>query len=69
MSERCVIRQGILGRWFIFHPQDIASAWSGSRWVFCGTDGIPVQGGVQVCNFENEQEARDYCRENGLEPL
>lgn len=66
MSERCEIRKGILGRWFIFHPHNLIKAWSGSRWVNCGYDGQPYD--VQVCNFDSEQEARDYCRENGLKP-
>lgn len=64
---KCVIRKGIFDRWFIFHPDNIVKAWSGSRWVTCSYDGNPR--GVQVCNFESEQEARNYCQENGLEPL
>jgi hypothetical protein len=69
MSEACVIRQGIFERWFIFHPESVvdgARAWSGSKWVKCGHDGVPYL--VQVCNFTTEKEAREYCAENGLDP-
>ena len=64
---RCVVRQGIFDRWYIFHPVDPSLAWSGQRWTFCRADGLPA--GIQVCNFETEQDALDYCRENGLQPL
>jgi hypothetical protein len=67
MSQPCVLRVGIFDRWFIRHPHNITKAWSGSQWVPCGYDGVPHL--VQVCNFETEQEARDYCEKNGLEPL
>lgn len=67
MSEPCRIRQGLFGRWYIFHPGTLAKGWSGSQWAGCSEDGYPT-GMFQVCNFESEQEARDYCREHGLEP-
>jgi hypothetical protein len=66
MNEPCILRQGIFDRWFIFHPHNIVKAWSGSKWVSCSPDGVPHL--VQVCNFESEADAREYCRENGLEP-
>lgn len=66
MSEPCIIRQGIFDRWYIFHAWNITKAWSGSRWVSCSCDGTPHL--VQVCNFTTDEEAREYCRENGLEP-
>ena len=67
MSERCRLKQGIFDRWFIQHPHNIVKAWSGSQWVPCSVDGTPYM--VQVCNFETEAEAREYCREHGLDPL
>jgi hypothetical protein len=66
LGRKCQLRQGIFGRWFIFHWIDPVLAWSGSEWTFCLTDGTPR--GVQVCNFESEQEARQYCADHGLEP-
>jgi hypothetical protein len=65
--QECILNQGIFDRWFIGHPKLRDAAWSGSRWVPCGPMGEPT-GGVQVCNFETEQEAREYCREHSLEP-
>ena len=62
-----MIRKGILDRWIIFHAYNNQKAWSGTRWAPCEWDGTPLS--VQVCNFETEQAARDYCREIGLEPL
>lgn len=67
MSQPCILRQGIFDRWYIGHPQLRDAAWSGSRWVSCGPLCEPT-GGVQVCNFATELEARDYCRDVGLEP-
>ena len=72
MSEPCILRQGIFDRWFIlhptfFHPANVRKGWSGSSWVPCTEEGVPAAD-VQVCNFTTEQEARDYCREHGLEP-
>jgi hypothetical protein len=66
MSEKCKLRQGLFERWYIFHPHNIVLAWSGSRWVACFPDGLPRE--TQVCNFATEQEAREACREYGLEP-
>jgi hypothetical protein len=69
MSEPCVLREGIFGRWFIFSPERPLigeRAWSGSQWVMCSPEGVPL--GVQVCNFETRQDAVDYCHEMGLEP-
>jgi hypothetical protein len=57
------IARGAFRRWYIFHPTDWCLAWSGSRWVPT-IDGIPT-GGVQVCNFETEAQAREYA-ERGL---
>lgn len=69
MSEPCRIRQGLFGRWYIFHPDEgDAQAWSGARWVPADTDGIPI-GKFQVCNFESEEEAREYCNRYDLKPL
>jgi hypothetical protein len=69
MSEPCVIRRGIFDRWYIFHPHTDYGAWSGSRWVSCMPGGLPAPpDNTQVCNFESEAEARDYCREHELEP-
>jgi hypothetical protein len=68
MSEPCRLRLGIFNRWYIFHPHNITKAWSGSSWVPSSVDGFPT-GDVQVCNFVTERSARDYCRENGLEPI
>lgn len=67
MTQACILRRGIFDRWFIFHPQNLTMAWSGSRWVGCCFDGLPYD--VQVCNFANEEEAREYCREHGLKPV
>lgn len=66
MSEPCRLRQGIFGRWFIFHPEH-DEAWTGARWEICSADGVPT-GQFQVCNFASQQEAREYCWEHGLEP-
>lgn len=62
------IRQGLIGRWFLYHETDDYLAWSGSRWVGVTESGLPTQG-VQVSNFETEQEAVDYAREHGFEVL
>lgn len=66
MSEPCVLRQGIFARWYLFHPENRFKGWSGSQWVTCRPDGLPTH--TQVCNFTTEDEAREYCREHGLEP-
>lgn len=66
MSQNCILRQGLFDRWFIFHPHNVTRAWSGSDWVSCGPDGLPHM--VQVCNFDNEEQARDYCTHAGLVP-
>lgn len=63
----CILRQGIFDRWFIFHPYNITRAWSGSDWVACCYDGVPQA--VQVCNFESEEDAREYCTHIGLTVL
>lgn len=58
------IRKGNFGRWYIFHPTSNRLAWSGSRFVQCTPAGLPT-GGVQVCNFDNEEQARFYWNERG----
>lgn len=63
----CVIRPGIFDRFFLQHPRDHEFAWSGSQWVAASPDGYPT-GMFQICNFETEAEAREYCAEHGLEP-
>jgi hypothetical protein len=55
------IRQGAFDRWYIFHEFNDEAAWSGSRWVPCTPDGIPV-GGMQVCSFETVDEAIAFSR-------
>lgn len=62
----CKVRQGVFNRWYIFSAIDPFLAWGGSGWIFCAKDGRPL--GVQLCNFETEDEAREYCREVGLVP-
>lgn len=66
MSPACRIREGLFGRFYIFHPTRDDLAWSGSRWVDCSPDGLSRE--TQVSNFETEQDARDACRDYGLEP-
>lgn len=65
-SMKARIRQGLLGRWYLYHATDDYLAWSGSRWVGATQHGIPTEG-VQVSNFETEQEALDYAREQGFD--
>lgn len=60
MGMAYIIRQGQFERWYIFHPEDVRLAWTGSQWTAVWPDGFPV-GGVQVCNFGTEQEAADYA--------
>lgn len=69
MTPHCEIRKGLFDRFYIFHPTMCIPylAWSGSTWVPATPEGVPT-GGVQVCNFLTEQEARDYCKERGLVP-
>lgn len=52
------IKQGVFGRWFIFHPMTDTLAWSGMQFVPC-VEGMPT-GGVQVCNFGTFEEAQRY---------
>lgn len=58
------VKQGIFDRYFIFHPNDDRMAWSGARWVPCWPDGRPVN--IQVCNFANIGDAKEYARSNPL---
>lgn len=66
MSVPCRLREGVWSRWLIIHPTEDQLAWTGRRWSHHWR-GIPADA-YQVVNFDNEQEAREYCRENGLEP-
>lgn len=66
MSVPCRLREGVLGRVIILHPSEDRLAWSGLHWTGHWR-GIPSDQ-YQICNFSDEQEARDYCREHGLEP-
>lgn len=61
----CYIRKGAFDRWIIVNGDDLA--WSGSRWV-AHKNGLPT-GGVQVSNFESDQEAYSAAREAGLTPM
>jgi hypothetical protein len=54
-----VIRPGLFDRWYIFHPSDPRLAWSGSQWVPSTQEGYPTSG-IQVCNFDDADEARAY---------
>ena len=65
MNKFCILRKGLFDRWYIFNPL-MPWAWSGSRWVAATEEGLPT-GGVQICNFASEEEAREYCREHRLE--
>lgn len=66
MSEACRLRQGVFGYWIIVHHNVDHLAWTGKRWAL-HEDGIP-RADYQICNFPTEQEAREACREYGLEP-
>lgn len=72
MNSHCRIREGLFGRFWISHPSQIPPylGWSGSRWVTCTEDGLGIKpDDTQVANFDTEEEARNYCREVGLEPI
>lgn len=62
------VKQGIFGRWYVFHPLFDGAAWSGLRWVECTPEGFPI-GQAQVCNFETEDEAVAYCFNNGFDTV
>lgn len=60
------IRQGLFGRYFIFHQANDLLAWSGMRWVSCTPEGLPTPPDkTQVCNFESEEEAQRYIDDYG----
>ena len=61
------IKQALLGRWYLFHETDDKKAWSGSRWVGA-SHGMPTEG-VQVSNFDSEEDAVNYAREHGFEVM
>ena len=52
--------QGAHGRWIIVKADDPDLAWSGARWV-PHKKGLPT-GGVQVCNFDGQDEATQYAK-------
>lgn len=62
---KCRIKEGLFGRWYIFHSVLDDAAWSGSRWVSATELGVPT-GGVQVCNFATAKDAAEYCNEHSL---
>jgi len=67
LTPLCRIRQGIFDRWYIFHPTNDSMAWSGSHWVGCCFNGLPYN--VQVCNFDSEDQALEYCQKGNLTPV
>lgn len=66
-TRECIIKQGIFDRWYILNAYDDELGWTGSSWASCSPDGYPT-GMYQICNFESEQEAREFCAERGLSP-
>lgn len=64
--NRCRLMRGIFDRLFLVSASEPATlAWSGSHWV-PHENGVPT-GGVHVCNFPDENQARQYASEHGLE--
>ena len=61
---RCKVRQGIFGRWFIFHADNDHLGWTGSTWADCDCDGAPHQ--FQISNFETQAEAIEEALAAGL---
>ena len=60
------VQQGVFGRFIITHAEHPGLAWSGSAWVqHC--DGLPAVG-IQLCNFDSEEDADDYATEHYLYP-
>jgi len=55
----------VFGRWYVVNAENPHLAWSGSRWVNHSA-GLPAEG-IQICNFDNWEEARDCARECGFE--
>lgn len=60
------VQRTAFDRWIIVHPIHNGLAWSGAHWVR-HSEGLPT-GGIQVCNFDTEQDADDYATENYLFP-
>lgn len=65
MSRLCKLVKGAFGRWVLVNPHYPDMAWSGSRWV-PHDRGLPMAN-VQICNFSDDNEAKKYASENGLE--
>lgn len=63
-GKRCRLKQNVLGRWMIVHPQLDELGWSGSRWV--EMDHLGIGKFVQVCNFHTEDAAFKYALDAGF---
>jgi hypothetical protein len=63
MRELVKLERGLFDRWIIVPvlcPVPGKWAWSGSRWV-------PLDGPVQICNFDTEAQAAGYATGAGFE--
>lgn len=58
--NRYVLGKNRFERWIIISESHPMLAWSGSRWV-------PMNGSVQICNFESPEAACFYAQEVGLQ--
>lgn len=59
------VKQGIMGHWYLSHPDNDFLAWSGRQWTECSDIGWPT-GEFQVCNFLSEDDAVVYALEHGF---
>jgi hypothetical protein len=55
MAPNYILTTHRWGHWIIVQPDNPRMAWSGSRWV-------PIDGDVQICNFESVGLAIEYAQ-------
>jgi hypothetical protein len=67
--QRCFLKQGLFGRWFIVRAENQYFGWSGSWWVPITEDCQPagqLAGNVQAYNFGTKEAATEYAAEFGF---
>jgi hypothetical protein len=69
VSTRCRLSRDAFGRWIIVHEEQSCRAWSGLRWVPIDPVTFFPAGGVQVSNFDTQEEAATEAAAAGLTVL
>lgn len=63
-NKKCRLKQNVMGRWILVHPELEELGWSGSAWVEMDRFGLGKE--VQVSNFLSEDQAFEYAKRMGF---